>query len=61
MDGYRCRLLWLVLIGLATAGGCQFSEMFRRYTTPLPRALPPAPTLEQVIQVVNRNNSRIHA
>lgn len=61
MDGYRRRLLGLVLIGLATASGCQFSEMFRQYTTPPPLALLPVPTLEQVIQVVNRNNSQIHS
>lgn len=35
--------------------------MVRPYTTPLPRALPHCPTIEQVIQVVNRNNSQIHS
>jgi hypothetical protein len=35
--------------------------MMPRYTNPLPRVLPPSPTLEQVIEVVNRNSSQIQS
>jgi hypothetical protein len=55
----RCLLL-LVAGALAIGGaGCQF---MRQYTQqPLPRVLPPSPTLEQVVAVVNRNNSQIQS
>jgi hypothetical protein len=35
--------------------------MLRPTAPPLPRALPPSPTLDQLIQVVNRNNSAIQS
>jgi hypothetical protein len=35
--------------------------MLQRYTNPLPRVLPPSPTLEQVIEVVNRNSFQIRS
>ena len=35
--------------------------MLQQYTQPLPRTLPPAPTLEQVIDVVNNNGDRIQS
>jgi hypothetical protein len=38
--------------------GCQF---FQPYVAPEPRVLPPSPSIEQVIQAVNRNNSQIHS
>jgi hypothetical protein len=35
--------------------------MLRQQSPPMPRALPPSPTLEQLIQTVNGNNSRIQS
>jgi hypothetical protein len=35
--------------------------MVRRYTAPMPPLLPPSPSLEQVIQVVNDNSRRIYS
>jgi len=61
MDGYRRLLLLLVLVGLFGISGANCPNTLRRYTTPEPRVLPPSPTLEQVIQAVNRNNSQIHS
>lgn len=61
MDGYRGRLLLLVLVGLFGISGAHCPNSLRRYTDPLPPALPPSPTLQQVIEVVNRNNSHIHS
>ena len=61
MDGYRCLLLLLVFTGsLCTSAGCCF-DRFGSSSNPLPPALPPTPTLEQVIEVVNRNNARINS
>ena len=61
MDGYRSRFLLLVAVGLVAIGGVGCVNFARNYAPPLPRALPASPTLEQVIAVVNRNNSRIHS
>ncbi len=61
MDGYRRVLLLLVVLGLAGLSGASCQNMVPQFTAPLPRALPPSPTLEQVIQVVNQNNSQIHS
>jgi hypothetical protein len=61
MDGYRAVQRSLVLLGLVAwiAPGCAFLKAPRRYT--LPRTLPAAPTLEQVVQVVNSNSGQIHS
>jgi len=61
MDGYRYRVLLLVSLGLFGISGAHCPNTLRQYTAPEPRALPPSPTLEQVIQVVNQNNSQIHS
>jgi hypothetical protein len=57
------RLCWLLLIctGLLALSGASCPQMLQRYTNPLPRVLPPSPTLEQVIEVVNRNNTQIRS
>ena len=59
------QLRWLLLIatGLFCLSGASCPQMLRQYTNPLPRLLPasPPPTLEQVIDVVNRNSSQIHS
>jgi hypothetical protein len=53
--------LLLILVGLFSASGASCPKMFTQYTQPLPRVLPPKPTIEQVIEVVNRNNSQIQS
>ena len=40
MDGYRGRLLLLVLVGLFGISGAHCPNSLRRYTDPLPPALP---------------------
>jgi len=35
--------------------------MLQQYANPLPRVLPPSPTLEQVVEAVNRNSSQINS
>ena len=54
---------WLLLLctGLLALSGASCPQMLQQYTNPLPRVLPPSPTLEQVIEVVNRNNSQIQS
>jgi hypothetical protein len=51
--------LLLVLAGLLAASGASCPKPPWQAADALPRALPPTPTLEQVINVVNRNNSQI--
>jgi hypothetical protein len=41
--------------------GASCPQTLQRYINPLPRVLPPSPTLVQVIDVVNRNSSQIHS
>lgn len=41
--------------------GASCPQTLRRYTNPLPRVLPPSPTLQQTIEVVNQNNSQIRS
>jgi hypothetical protein len=61
MDGYRRRLSLLVVLGLFSFSGANCHRTVQQWTgqTPPPRVLPPSPTIEQVIEVVNRNNARI--
>jgi hypothetical protein len=59
MDGYRRCLTLLVAVGLASLSGASCQNLVRPFATPLPRVLPPSPTLEQVIQVVNQNAAQI--
>jgi len=56
MEGYGRRvLLFVILCLLGTSGAsCWRREQF-------PRVLPPSPTLEQVIDAVNRNNGAIES
>jgi hypothetical protein len=61
MDGYR-RCLWLlVAVGVAGLSGASCRNLVPQFAAPLPRVLPPSPTLEQVIEVVNRNSLQIHS
>jgi hypothetical protein len=54
-------LLLMLAASLLGLGGAGCPQMLQPYSTPLPRVLPPSPTLEQVIEVVNRNSSQIHS
>ncbi len=53
--------LLLTVVTLAAAGGAGCPGVVRQYAAPAPRVLPPSATLEQVIEVVNRNSSRIQS
>ncbi len=57
--GFRPSLFFLLLVCLFSAAGCR--STIRQYTDSLPRVLPPSPTLEQVIQVVNNNSAQIRS
>jgi hypothetical protein len=54
---------WPLLLSTAlmALSGASCPQTFQRYVNPLPRVLPPSPTLEQVIAVVNRNSSQIRS
>jgi hypothetical protein len=51
----------LLAAGLFALSGASCPHTLQHYTNPLPRVLPPSPTLEQVIDVVNRNSSQIRS
>jgi hypothetical protein len=61
MEGYRAAVGWLAAAALVALGasGCAWPSGPRQAA--LPQALPPSPSLEQVIQAVNNNNARIHS
>ena len=61
MSGSRSCLWLTVLSGLMMLGGtgCAFFQQF--FGPKEPPALPPSPSIEQVIQAVNLNNSRIQS
>lgn len=62
MDGYRRILRLSIAVGLLSLSGASCPQVLRQYgVAPPPRALPPSPTLEQIIQVVNANNSQIQS
>lgn len=50
-----------VSLALVVLSGASCPQMVRQYSQPLPRALPQAPTLQQVIDVVNDNSSRVQS
>ncbi len=53
--------LLLLCAGLFALSGASCPKTWQRYASPLPRVLPPSPTLEQVIEVVNRNSLQIQS
>lgn len=62
MDGHRRGLTLLVLLGLTAASGASCPNMVQQISAPpLPRVLPPRPTLDQVVAAVNRNSSQIES
>jgi hypothetical protein len=54
---------WLLLIvtSVFALSGASCPQTLQRYTNPLPRILPPSPTLQQVVEVVNQNSSQIRS
>jgi hypothetical protein len=64
MNRYQGRLLSLVVLGLFGLSGASCPQFLQQYGNQRPRQLPASPatpTLEQVIQVVNHNNSQIQS
>lgn len=61
MNTYQCRWLLLLITGLFALSGASCPHFLRQYSEPQPRLLPASPTLQQVIEVVNRNNSQIQS
>ena len=61
MNSRQYRWLSLICVGLFALSGASCPHALRRYVNPLPRRLPPSPTLEQVIEVVNQNNAQIRS
>ena len=59
--GRRCSwILWVLLIWVS-ASGASCPRVLQQYTQPIPRALPPAATLTQIIDVVNDNSARVQS
>jgi hypothetical protein len=61
MNTYSKCWLLLILLGVFALSGASCPQTLRQFTNPLPRVLPPQPTLEQVVEVVNRNSSQIRS
>ncbi len=57
-------LSFLLVVALAASSGASCPQLLRGYqigTLPLPRALPPQPTLDQVIAAVHDNTARVRS
>jgi hypothetical protein len=62
MNAHRSRLMLLIVTGLFALSGANCPNWLRTMQpSALPPVLPPNPTVEQVIAVVNGNNSRIQS
>jgi hypothetical protein len=61
MNAHRSRFLLLIVTGLFAVSGANCPNFLRTQQPALPPVLPQNPTLEQVIEVVNRNNGRIQS
>lgn len=55
------RVWWLLVLTLFSASGASCPQFVRSYGPPLPRVLPPAPALSDVIHVVNNNSARVQS
>ncbi len=60
-SSFRPLLFLAIATGLFGLCGASCPQTLRQYTAPLPRVLPPSPTIEQVVEVVNRNCSQIQS
>jgi hypothetical protein len=58
--GKPFQLLAIVVL-LLSASGASCPNLLQQYTQPLARALPPGPTLDQVMNVVNSNGSQVQS
>jgi hypothetical protein len=62
MNAPRSRLMLVIVTGLFALSGANCPNWLRTTQTPaLPPVLPPNPSLQQVIEVVNRNNGQIQS
>ena len=61
MKRYRSALLFVVAAGLLCLGGSGCQWLGSMCSAPVVRVLPPSPSLQQVVDVVNRNNSAINS
>ncbi|REK15801.1 MAG: hypothetical protein DWQ37_08260 [Planctomycetota bacterium] len=54
---------WLLGVSLAwvLASGASCPHIVQQYTQPIPRALPPAASLTQIVDVVNDNSARVQS
>ena len=57
----RCGWGLLLLLTWVSASGASCPQVLQQYTQPIPRALPPAATLTQIVDVVNDNSSRVQS
>jgi hypothetical protein len=57
MNQHRYGMSTLIVAGLFALSGADCP--FKQYLMPAPRALPPSPTLAQVVQAVNQNGKQI--
>ena len=53
--------LLVLVLGLIISCGAGCRQLMQQYSDPIPRALPPTASLNQVIEVVNDNSSRINS
>jgi hypothetical protein len=60
VKGNTLYLLAMVVL-LVSASGASCPNLLQQYTRPLARALPPEPTLEQVMNVVNSNGTAVQS
>jgi hypothetical protein len=61
MNGYRSRLMLIIVTGLFALSGANCPNWLRTQQPSLPPVLPLNPSLQQVIDVVNRNNGQIQS
>jgi hypothetical protein len=61
--GDALRRGWLLglLVACVSASGASCPRIVQQYTQPIPRALPPSPSLVQIIDVVNDNSARVQS
>lgn len=55
------RWSWLALVVLFSASGASCPGVLHQYTQPVPRALPQAASLQQIVTVVNDNSARVQS
>jgi hypothetical protein len=61
MNGHRSLLMLITVAGLFALCGASCPSFLRQKQQALPPVLPPNPSWEQVVEVVNRNNGQIQS